>query len=93
VLQDNGVLALVSGEVLVLSMPQEHFEGSVDMGDPASSLDGRQFAYIHTELLPDMIELSFGFSTEVIRLPYEMQKIVHQTHLWLFLLNGQYCQL
>ncbi|XP_071251955.1 uncharacterized protein [Salvelinus alpinus] len=40
----NGVLAFVSGKVLVLSMPQEHFEGSVDMGDPASSLDARRWS-------------------------------------------------
>lgn len=85
-------LALVSGKVL-LSMLQKHFEGSVDMGVQASSLDARWCANIHTKLLSETIELSFGFSAKAIRLPYQMYKIIYNRHHWLFLLNGQYCQL
>lgn len=56
VLQNNGVLAFISGKVLVLSMLQEHFEGSVDMVDPANSVDTLQCTNIHTELLPETVE-------------------------------------
>lgn len=46
------VLAMTCGEVIDCSMSQEHFEGSVDMGDQACPFDGRRCADIHTKLLP-----------------------------------------
>lgn len=87
VLQNNGVLATVCGKVIVCSMSEEYFEGSVDMGDPACPFDSRRCASTPSSWP------SWWLSTVVVCFPHEMQKIVHLAHHWFFLLESQDCQL
>lgn len=68
-LKNDGVLIMVTDKVLVLSLSQEHFQRSVYVGDPSSSLDTAGVADVHSKFLSESIELSFQLATEVVGFP------------------------
>lgn len=66
-LKNHQVIIMVTSEVLVLSLSQEHLQSSVYVGDPSST--PVETADVCSKILSRSIEVSFQHATEVISFP------------------------